>query len=63
MTMVGLPLILFTAEENREWYEDDTISVTKDGVIDDIESVGTGTVEDTTIIVKINGVTDTTIDV
>lgn len=64
MSIFGLPLILFqVGKEGREWYEDDTISVTKTGVVNFINLVTVGTVEPITIIVTPTGVTDTTSDV
>jgi len=49
--------------QEREGYEDNTISVTKNGVVDTISNSGSGTFESSTIIVTPNGVTDTTSDV
>ena len=53
---------IFT-EAGREWYENGTKSVTKDGVENNITSTGSGSVQTTTIIVTPTGVKDTTSDV
>lgn len=53
---------IFT-QAGREWYENGTKSVTKDGVENNITSTGTGPTQTTTIIVTPTGVTDTTSDV
>ena len=63
MSIDGIPLILFQVIGVREWYEDNTISVTKTGNINTIISTGTGSLQPDKIIVKIDGTTDTTSDV
>ena len=53
----------FNKTQGREWYENGTKSVTKNGVENDIISVGSGSVQSSTIIVTPTGVKDTTSDV
>lgn len=50
-------------ESVREWYEDDTISVSKIGVINSIISIGTGETAEITKLIKPNGSIDITSDV
>jgi len=61
--MESLPTILFQVIGNREWYENDTISVNKTGINGIISLIGTGTTEDTTIIVNKTGIIGTTTEI
>ncbi len=64
LTMIGLPDILHEGGiKGREWYENNTISVDKNGVTHGIIEVGTGSLSDATLIVNSNGIVDTTTDV
>lgn len=63
MTMVSLPNILFNIEGEREWYEDDTILVDKNGLSGTVTAVGTGVFNTDTILVDKDGLSGTTTDV
>ncbi|MCE2507078.1 MAG: hypothetical protein J4F36_11575 [Nitrosopumilaceae archaeon] len=54
MTIVSIPT------EDREWYEQDTISVDKNGTNGDITQVGIGAFNSITIIVDSTGIIGTT---
>lgn len=62
--MVG-PWVFFLEEivGEREWYEDDTISVDKTGINGTIQVIGSSTTADSTIIVDKTGLIGTTTDV
>jgi len=48
---------------SREWYENDTISVDRNGINGTITELGTGSFNDTTIMVDKTGILGTTIDI
>ena len=60
--MIPLLVARLTVGE-REWYEDDTISVDKTGINGTITSVGIGPTNTMTILVNKTGILATTTDV
>lgn len=58
MTIVSLQVV-----GEREWYEDDTILVDKNGLSGTVTAVGTGAFNADTILVDKNGLSGTTTDV
>ena len=48
---------------DREWYEDDTILVDKDGLSGTVTGVGTSSIATITILVDKDGLSGTTTDV
>lgn len=47
----------------REWYEDDTILVDKDGLSGTVTNVGTGPFNENTILVDKDGLSGTTTEI
>lgn len=63
MTIFGLPLYLHNAGDNREWYEEETILVDKNGLSGNVTLVESGGFEDITILVDKDGLSGTTTEI
>lgn len=63
MSLFGLPDLMHNITGIREWYEDDTILVDKNGLSGTITKVGTGPFNENTILVDKNGLSGTTTEI
>ena len=63
MSLFGLPDLTHNIAGFREWYDDDTILVDKDGLSGTVTKVGIGQFNETTILVDENGLSGTTTDI
>lgn len=59
----GMTIVSLQVTGDREWYEDETISVDKNGINGTITQVGVGSFNDTTIMVNKTGLVGTTIEI
>jgi len=63
MTIFGLAQLFTIQDDQREWYEKDTVSVDKNGINGTISEVGIGPFKDSTIIVNKTGIVGTTTEI
>jgi len=63
MSLFGLPDLMHNITGIREWYEDDTILVDKDGLSGTVTNVGTGAFNQNTILVDKDGLSGTTTEI
>jgi len=63
MSLAGFGDILFRITGIREWYEDDTILVDKNGLSGTVTKVGTGPFNANTILVDKDGLSGTTTEI
>ncbi len=59
----GMTIVSIVVSSIREWYEDDTILVDKDGLSGTITNVGTGPFNENTILVDKGGLSGTTTEI
>lgn len=63
MSQQIMTVVSIVIEGQREWYEDDTILVDKDGLSGTVTNVGTGPFNENTILVDKDGLSGTTTEI
>ncbi len=58
-----MTIVSIVVDSIREWYEDDTILVDKDGLSGTVTNVGTGPFNQNTILVDKDGLSGTTTEI
>jgi len=63
MSQQGITIVSIVTPSIREWYEDDTILVDKNGLSGTVTNVGTGPFNENTILVDKDGLSGTTTEI
>ena len=63
MSQQGMTIVSLVAVAKREWYEDDTILVDKNGLSGTVTGIGTSQFNPNTILVNKNGLSGTTTEI